>query len=161
MRPPLTFYLEQNYPYTVVPDPSGSFFVSYPDLPGCITQVETSEAIGPAAEEIRTLWLETAYDHEMEIPLPRGGEGFSGKFLVRVPRSLHRRLAQSAEMDGVSLNQYVVALLATNDAIARVERRLDEAQRQPSPAETPGRFPREAEGRRATLSVVGGENRNP
>jgi hypothetical protein len=62
----------------------------------------------------------------MEIPEPSYPEEYSGKFNLRIPRSLHRQLAESAERDGVSLNQYVAALLARGDAQAQVERRLDE-----------------------------------
>jgi antitoxin HicB len=125
MRQPLSFYLQQKYPYTVTPDPDGGFFIAFPDLPGSMTQVEDTLEIVEAAEEVRTLWLETAYAHEMDIPLPRANADYSGKFVLRVPRSLHRRLAESAEQEGVSLNHYVVSLLAMNDADRRVERRLD------------------------------------
>jgi hypothetical protein len=37
---------------------------------------------------------------------------YSGKFNVRIPRSLHAALACEAEAEGVSLNQLVVAKLA-------------------------------------------------
>ena len=133
MRQPLSFYLQQDYPYTVTPDPGVGFFIAFPDLPGCMTQVEDRSEVGHAAEEIRTLWLESAYAHEMAIPLPRANADFSGKFVVRVPRSLHRRLAESAEQDGVSLNQYVVSLLSMNDAERRVERRLDRLEHKLAP----------------------------
>ena len=42
------------------------------------------------------------------------GAARSGKFLVRLPVSFHERLAARAERDGVSLNQYVLMLLAMN-----------------------------------------------
>ncbi|PJB49768.1 MAG: hypothetical protein CO103_04155, partial [Chloroflexi bacterium CG_4_9_14_3_um_filter_45_9] len=35
-----------------------------------------------------------------------------GKFMVRIPRSLHRTLAHAAKQEGVSLNQYIGSLLA-------------------------------------------------
>ncbi len=37
----------------------------------------------------------------------------SGRFVVRLPRSLHAALEREAEEEGVSLNQLVVAKLAT------------------------------------------------
>jgi predicted HicB family RNase H-like nuclease len=37
---------------------------------------------------------------------------FSGKFNVRIPRSLHAALVSEAEAEGVSLNQLVLAKLA-------------------------------------------------
>ena len=156
---PLAFYLDQIYPFSVSPDPDGGYFVSFPDLPGCMTQVEEPSEIGPAAEEIRLLWLETAHEHGMEIPLPQGGSGYSGKFVVRLPRHLHRRLAESATLDGVSLNQYVVALLATNDALTRVERHMQETDRRIEALTAPGRHGRDvsAKRQRAALSIVGNE----
>jgi predicted HicB family RNase H-like nuclease len=39
-------------------------------------------------------------------------EEYSGKFVVRVPKSLHAALAAEAETEGVSLNQLVVAKLS-------------------------------------------------
>jgi predicted RNase H-like HicB family nuclease len=70
---PLSFFLNQRYSFTVTPDPDGGYFIAYPDLPGCMSQVEEPGKIGPAAEDIRILWIETAYDHGMTIPMPRFG----------------------------------------------------------------------------------------
>jgi predicted RNase H-like HicB family nuclease len=156
---PLSFYLEQQYPFSVTPDPDGGYFISYPDLPGCMSQVDEPSEIGPAAEEIRTLWLETAHEQGMDIPLPQGGVDYSGKFVVRVPRHLHRRLAESAALEGVSLNQYVVSLLATNDALTRVERHLAETDRRVEALAASGNHGRDvpSKRRRAALSIVGNE----
>ncbi len=49
------------------------------------------------------------------LPEPPAGpqrHEYSGKFNVRVPKSLHAALASEAEAEGVSLNQLVVAKLA-------------------------------------------------
>ena len=51
--------------------------------------------------------------HGQTIPEPRHDEDFSGKFVVRVPKSMHRRLSDAAQADGVSLNQWIVAALAS------------------------------------------------
>jgi len=58
------------------------------------------------------------------IPLPqamRRGK-FSGKFALRLPKSLHAELAQAAECEGVSLNQYMVTLLAEKNSFHEVKR---------------------------------------
>jgi predicted HicB family RNase H-like nuclease len=47
-----------------------------------------------------------------EPPLGPQRREYSGKFNVRVPKSLHAALASEAEAEGVSLNQLVVAKLA-------------------------------------------------
>ena len=124
-RKPLEDYLALESPFDVIADPEGGYVIKFPDLPGCLTQVDDIAEVGPMADEIRQLWIETAYETGCAIPLPSVPEEYSGKFVVRIPKSLHRVLSEGARRDGVSLNQYVVALLARNDAQAQVERRLE------------------------------------
>lgn len=47
-----------------------------------------------------------------EVPLPGSGVGSSGRFVQRLPKSLHARLAARARLEGVSLNTLVTAMLA-------------------------------------------------
>jgi predicted RNase H-like HicB family nuclease len=117
-RKPLDFYISLQYPMRVDVDPDGGFVISFPDLPGCITQADAPEEIGLMAEEARILWIETEYDSGADVPLPTLPTEYSGKFNLRLPKSLHARLAESAERDGVSLNQYVVMLLSMGYARA-------------------------------------------
>jgi len=39
-------------------------------------------------------------------------EDYSGRITLRVPKSLHRRLADEADREGISLNQYLVSVLS-------------------------------------------------
>lgn len=136
---PLEYYLNLEYPYTVVPD-DGSFFIEFPDLPGCMTQVEDASEIGAMADEIRILWLQSAYeDTDLPIPEPVTKE-YSGKFVTRVPKSLHRDLAQAASREGMSLNAYVNYLLAERNISARLSARLDDLEQRTKP--TPARLTR-------------------
>ena len=66
----LSSLLTRQYPFFVVPASDDGFFISFPDLPGCMTQVDQAAEIGPAAEEIRVLWLETAHEQGIDILLP-------------------------------------------------------------------------------------------
>ncbi len=52
------------------------------------------------------------------LPDPLVHRGFSGQFRLRVPVSLHARLAERAAVEGVSLNTLAIGLLT--DAIARL-----------------------------------------
>lgn len=117
-RRPLEAFLALAYPFNVVADPDGGYVIVFPDLPGCMSQVDTLDEVGPVAEEIRTLWIETEYERGADIPSPSYPEEYSGKFNVRLPRSLHRRLAEAAAREGVSLNQHVVALLSHGSGFA-------------------------------------------
>lgn len=65
---------------------------------------------GPEYAKIRQIMLSLPMPHETEGP----GDGPSGKFMVRVPRSLHAALQAEAEAEGVSLNQLVVAKLSVS-----------------------------------------------
>lgn len=125
VRPSLEELLEANYSLELSADPAGGFAVSFPDLPGCITQVDTLEEVPSAATEIRTLWITAQFEDGFPIPEPSLPEEHSGKFNVRISKSLHRRLAASARREGVSLNQYVMSLLDKSDALARLEQRFD------------------------------------
>jgi len=118
-------HLALEYRFDVVADPDGGYVINFPDLPGCITQVETLDEVGPMAEEVRQLWIETAFDHGHAIPPPSYPEEYSGKFVIRIPRSLHRTLAENAKKESVSLNQYVTMRLARGNAQSQIEARLD------------------------------------
>jgi hypothetical protein len=48
-----------------------------------------------------------APDSDFEMPGPRSGEKYSGRFVVHIPRSLHRSLAEMAEREGVAINLLV------------------------------------------------------
>lgn len=91
------------------------FAASVPELPGCFAEGATREEALDNLQDALKSWLSAAVDSEIEIPSPKGeaepGE-YSGRFSVRVPRSLHRRLAMRAEAEGCSLNQLVSTTLA-------------------------------------------------
>jgi antitoxin HicB len=77
------------------------------ELPGCITQGDTFEELGEMIEDAMRGWIGVALEDGMPVPEPQPDEDYSGKFVVRVPRSLHRQLVEAAEREGVSLNQFV------------------------------------------------------
>jgi predicted HicB family RNase H-like nuclease len=47
------------------------------------------------------------------VPLPLSVKNYSGKFIVRVPADVHRKLAIQAAESKVSFNRYVSAKLAS------------------------------------------------
>ncbi len=56
------------------------------------------------------LWLQDARAHGDSIPKPT--HQYSGKMSLRMPASLHRKIAEEAERQGVSINQWVLYKLA-------------------------------------------------
>ena len=114
---PLEYYQGLEYSLNIIADPDGGYVAVFPDLPGCMTQGETLEEAIEMAQDARIGWLECEYDTDPnDIPMPSYPVEYSGRFNVRIPKSLHHLLADAAERDGVSLNQYVVMLLARGEA---------------------------------------------
>jgi len=108
----LNYYM--NLPYTIEfqNDPEHGWYARVKELPGCMNQGETPEDALEAILDTMQGWLEIALEKGNPIPEPRPEEDYSGKFVVRVPKSLHRKLVEEAEKEGVSLNQYINVTLA-------------------------------------------------
>ena len=62
-------------------------------------------------------WLSAAIEDGIDIPCPEPADHYSGQFKLRLPKSLHKQLAEDAKRDGISMNQYCVYLLAQNNAL--------------------------------------------
>lgn len=104
----------------IIPDTEeGGFTVSFPDLPGCLTCADTFEKAISNAMDAKRSWLAAALDEGIKIYDPTKENqklsNFSGQFKLRLPKSLHRDLADHAKEEGVSMNQYCVYLLSMND----------------------------------------------
>ena len=101
----------RDYPAVIVwSDEDACFVASVPSLPGCMSHGNTTDEAARNILDAATGWLETAVEHDDHVPPPP--RGMSGKLLVRVPKSLHEDIAKRADIDGVSINQWVVAALA-------------------------------------------------
>jgi antitoxin HicB len=117
VRPPYPF---EDYRFEIRPlsrAEGGGFLISFPDLAGCISDGETiSEAVRHGKEAFQS-WVSARIQDAIPVPEPSRLEGrpldeYSGRFVQRIPRSLHAELAARAEAEGVSLNSLVLALIA-------------------------------------------------
>lgn len=96
-------------------DEDQGFIAEVPDLPGCSAFGATEDEAAREARDAVAAWIAAARAGGREVPAASSAapvEHYSGKFVVRVPRSLHARLARQAKAEGVSLNQYVAIRLA-------------------------------------------------
>ena len=106
-------YLRAPYSRVVIPDPdSGTFAARILEFPGCVAQGDTFHEAYERLESAAEDWIRAALDLGQDIPAPAEERSHSGRILVRLPRSLHRRAAELAERDSTSLNQFIVAALA-------------------------------------------------
>ncbi|HEY77169.1 MAG TPA: type II toxin-antitoxin system HicB family antitoxin [Thermoflexia bacterium] len=108
----LEYYLSLPYTIELIREPEGGWFVRVRELPGCMSVGDTPDEAVEMIQDAMCLWIQTALEDGDPIPEPRSLDDYSGKFVVRVPRSLHRDLVIQAEREGVSLNQYINTILA-------------------------------------------------
>jgi len=115
----LDYYLSLNYPIelTKIPlDEGGGYSACIPALGrySIIADGDSSEEAIEKVEKLKNDYIEELYRKGITIPEPKNEKQFkdvSGKFLLRIPKELHKNLIEQASENGVSLNQYVLYLL--------------------------------------------------
>ena len=120
MNDELTELMRRQYKVVLRPLPDldgGGWLVEIPELPGCISDGNTKDEALRNVEDAKLEWFDYALKKGVSIPQPGDYESevlsYSGKFTTRVPKSLHKRLAEKAQEEGVSLNQLVNNLLSS------------------------------------------------
>lgn len=119
----LDYYLSLPYSIQLIPD-EGEFIALIPDLPGCMSSGTTPTEAVEGLEEAKELWISGRLEKKQPIPEPKQIDDYSGKFVLRIPRSLHKSLDYEAEKQGVSLNQYLVHLLSERHQLEMCDRAL-------------------------------------
>ena len=118
----LEYYLGLTYPVQLthqIDDDDEYWLAEILDLPGCMSDGNDPNEALENIEDAKRLWIETQLEDGYEVPEPTPSREYSGKFLVRMPKSLHSRLAMQAKREGLSLNQFVVSLLSNRDSDSR------------------------------------------
>ncbi len=113
-----------DYPFEIRPlsaGEGGGYLISYPDFSECFSDGETiEEAIVNGADALKST-IATLKDKGFPVPAPNSGGVASGKFVARVPKTIHAQLAMRAKSEGVSLNTLVLAFVA--EGLGRREHR--------------------------------------
>ncbi|HPA45518.1 MAG TPA: toxin-antitoxin system HicB family antitoxin [bacterium] len=103
------------YPFEVRPmteEEGGGYLISFPDFSECISDGDTPEEAIRNGLDALSETIAALEDLGLPVPEPGTGGSYSGKFIQRIPRSLHARLAARAKQEGVSMNALVTAFLA-------------------------------------------------
>jgi predicted HicB family RNase H-like nuclease len=112
----LEYYL--NLPYTIIlerwDDGKGLYWVArVAELPHCLIHGDTPEAAIKELEEVKNDWIKSNIKRGLPVPEPSPRK-YSGKMILRISPSLHKLLVHRAEVEGMSLNQYMSTALATS-----------------------------------------------
>lgn len=101
----------EDYTIDLVQEEDGSYFAEVVELNGCFA---AGDDPNDAVEMLRgsfEIWTEEAVRRGRPVPPPTSF-GPNGRLLLRLPRSLHARVARAAARDGVSVNAFVATALA-------------------------------------------------
>ena len=101
MSKTVDYYMNLQYKTEIIRNEDGSFFASVKELPGCFTEGDTIEEVYNMIEDAKKSWIITALEKNMDIPLPEINtvKNYSGKFMIRIPKLLHKKLSENAEKD--------------------------------------------------------------
>lgn len=105
-------YLRLPYGRLVLPESDGTYRGEILEFPGCIATGDTPSEAYSALEDAACGWIESALARGQTIPEPIDANDFSGRMVLRIPRSLHKKASRMAERDRVSLNQFITVALA-------------------------------------------------
>jgi antitoxin HicB len=105
-------YLKLPYSRILIPEEDGRFSAEVLEFSGCIAQGDNAGEAFDNLEQAAKLWLAACLRDGKDIPPPAVNYGYSGKFVLRLPRDLHRIASRKAERDAVSLNQCIVSSVA-------------------------------------------------
>ncbi len=103
------------YPFVVRPlsaEDGGGYLIEFPDFPGCMSDGDTIDEAIENGKDAMTAWIAAMNEAGRSVPSSGAAHRHSGKWQMRVPKSLHRRLAERAAEEGVSLNTLAVTLMA-------------------------------------------------
>lgn len=117
MKKNLQYYLHLNYPTEMqkINDKDGETYyqITVPRLPGLVAYGDTVDQGLKELEGAKKAWFTSCLQRKVKIPEPIK-HNYSGKILVRMPKSLHAHLVEEAEEENVSLNAFIVSRLARN-----------------------------------------------
>jgi len=119
-------YMALPYTIQIIRSEEGSYFVSVKELPGCISVGDTPAEAYDMINEAMEGWLSIAIDDDLKIPVPVEEKVYSGKFQIRIPKSLHKDLVLNAAESEVSLNSLVCSLLSSRNAEVEAYKRMNE-----------------------------------
>lgn len=120
--------MDRPYARVLVPDETGGYVAEVLEFPGCISEGDTPDEAIENLEDAMRGWLQVALENGQRIPEPLeagpSAEGYNGRILLRVPRSVHARCVRLAEADGVSLNQWLLEAIGERLGAEDFSRRL-------------------------------------
>jgi antitoxin HicB len=101
------------------------YIATCPEFPGLSAFGETFEDAVAEAKLAQELFIETYEQEGLTLPEPQSLSSYSGQFRLRIPPTLHAQLTGMAGLEGVSLNQLIVMMLASRVGADQMTKRFE------------------------------------
>lgn len=133
MKKDINYYMALDYSVEIRKlrkEEGGGYLASIPQL-GSKAFCADGRTINKALEglkQVKRLLFSDYLDRGVPIPEPEAETEslFSGKFVIRIPVTLHRELVETTRKQNISLNQLILHLLSYNTPLIALEKRLEE-----------------------------------
>jgi antitoxin HicB len=93
-------------------DEGGGWLITFPELSGCVSDGDTIEEAIINGADAEKAWLEANKGWKPEER--------SGKLNIRIPKTIHRELANQADRENVSINTLIVSYLSSALSIKKI-----------------------------------------
>ena len=105
----------EEYPFELRPlaaDEGGGYMIRFLDFNECIADGETIEEAISEGQAALAAVVAALEEKGLPVPKPDSYGAYSGKFVQRIPKSLHARLQSRAREEGVSINTLATSYIA-------------------------------------------------
>jgi antitoxin HicB len=93
-------------------DEDNGYIATASELPGLSAFGKTQEEAVSELKIAAEAYLDALKESGQALPVPEKLTPYSGQIRLRMPKSLHAKLAATAVVDDISLNTYIVSLLS-------------------------------------------------
>lgn len=117
--------LAQTYSRVLIPSGEGLYVAEILEFPGCSAEGETPAEAYAKLERAAEAWLTDWLNEGKAAPRPLTNTETSGRFALRLPKSLYVRASKAAAFEHVSLNQYIANAVAERVGTSTALRAVD------------------------------------
>lgn len=128
----LTSLFGDRYCRLLVRDEDGDIIVDFPELRGCVAHGETLPEALKNAEEMKQLWLDSARDHEEELPKPMSSDEFAdfSNGHIKAIRDLTAKVESLQDQLDAKVAASEIATLANEELIERLNAEVESLEGQ-------------------------------
>ncbi len=104
--------LARPYVRRLLPDPECGYTVTVHEFPGCIAEGDTAEEALSNFDRAAESWLAVCFAEGYPVIEPMEASEYVGRLALRIPRGLHRDVAELARLDECTVDQLIAVAIS-------------------------------------------------